>query len=204
MRRKAFITFLAGCVAFSGCTAVRVSHRPADPAMNAAKGTLVLKAVRHAKPEKLAGGCAFYVMKNGAVVGSYSSFKHTPTVITDLDPAVYSVFISGKRMNPREVHVEVRSGEQTIVALLVAKARYASLAEDFITVTGKGLFYAGLAVAYVIFYWPIASLLEPGDEDDDSCMRCGSDPCRCPSPPPPPRKHDPKPEVKPLLRDSNP
>lgn len=153
---------LAGLLllALAGCTTVKVSHRDIDdPERSTVRGSIVVKAVRGTKPEKLAGGYEFSVERRQLFSGYYETSSESPTAVEDLDPGYYQVVISGKHIQPITVDVSVRPGKSTNIVLWVRKARRAAVVEDIASTTGKALVFPIFGVVYV--------LLGDGEDDDE-------------------------------------
>src|SRR3954470_4471309 len=161
-----FLPLILALLALSACTSVTSSRGPLnDPESNPTRGSLQIKALRGEKPEKLASGYVFTVLRNGAMVGAYESSSNEATSIDDLEAGPYQISMTGRHINPRSVDAEVLAGHRTQVKLWVRNARRSATMEDTAEVTGKVLLYTAL-IAVTAVVWVGEAWVNSGTKDD--------------------------------------
>ena len=98
-----------------------------------------------------------------------------------LEPGIYDISITGRKIEPQSAQVEVRAGQSTVVCLMIRNARRVETANDIAAGTGKVMLYTVGLVLYATI-WVVGECLSDYDEDDDiKCPRCDRATCMCPS-----------------------
>src|SRR5262245_23777637 len=169
------LPIFAAAALLSGCTVVRIERQSLQSTPEEPAGEIRFMAVKKEKPDRLADGYSLTVMKNFAIVGTYSSSSSEATRAEGLSPGTYDISISGRKIATRSTRIKVRHGEATVVRLMVRNALQLTAAGHAALTAGKVVLYAVGFVVYAVV-WVAVELLTSDDDDDEDCFSRSSTP----------------------------
>ena len=165
----------------AGCTVVQIDYKPLPDPTEEPSGEIRFLALRGEDPDRLSNGYLMTLMKDFAVVGTFESSSARATCAEGLKPGTYEISLSGRGIETRSAQVEVRSGQATIIKLMVRNARRVERANDVAVTTGKVVLYTVGIVLYAVVWCALEVCLDGTDDDDEdfSCPRCRNNVCTC-------------------------
>src|SRR5687767_78060 len=95
----------------SGCTVIRIDHEKLPEPEGIDLGEIRFMALRGENPDRLANGYVMSVTRNFAVVGTYESSSSQAISSPALEPGIYDISITGRKIEPQSAQVEVRAGQ---------------------------------------------------------------------------------------------
>ena len=114
MARRAWMILLSGCLLVSGCTTVELE----DEVIEGDRGEVGFQAIK----KKLKWGYLLHLTQHGHLVGWIKSRGDRRVVLSDVKPGTYDVNVSGRRIEPFSVEIEVDAGRRSTVTVNIGSS----------------------------------------------------------------------------------